>query len=410
MKKRRIMKFIGRTCLAIYSLVIHAIDSATLLFVMRKQRESDPLKKVLIVRLDAIGDFILWLDAAKEFRRLFAAGQFRITLLGNRIWTPLAESIPFFDEVLSLERSRFSSGSVYRYKALKRMRQAGFDIVIQPTSSREFLLGDSVVRFCGAKERIGFEGDCSNILPFLKRISDNWYTRLVHASREPLMELERNAEFLRGLGLPAFRCGIPELRNIFPPSRSTGLPDYYVLFPGVGFPIRQWPVKNLADLATRIYKATGWTGIVCGGPGEQEVGDTLLRDTDAPLENRSGLTSLQELASLIAGVRLVVANETSAIHIAAAVSTPAVCILGGGHYGRFVPYRIETPTERPLPVPVTYTMDCFYCNWDCIYDLRKDEPAPCLRNISVDAVWHAVRQILSRISMTPSEKDGRSTE
>jgi ADP-heptose:LPS heptosyltransferase len=410
MKKRRMMKFIGRTYLAIYSLIMHAIDSASLLFVMRKQRESDPLKNVLIVRLDAIGDFFLWLDAAKEFRRLFPAGQFRITLLGNRIWTPLAESIPFFDEVLSLERSRFSSGSMYRYQTLKHIRRSGYDIVIQPTSSREFLLGDSVVRFSGAKERIASEGDCSNILPFLKRISDNWYTRLVHASREPLMELERNAEFLRGLGLPAFRCGISELQNIFLPSRSTGLPDYYVLFPGVGLPIKQWPVENFAGLAERIYKDTGWTGIVCGGPGEEGIGDSLLRSTDAPLENRSGRTSLQELASLIAGARLVVANDTSAIHIAAAVSTPAVCILGGGHYGRFVPYRIETPTERPLPVPVVYTMDCYYCNWDCIYYPKKDDAAPCVRNISVDAAWDTVRQILTRIAMAPTKKNGRAAE
>ena len=410
MRKRSTRNFIRDTYKAIYSLFIHLIDWVVLLFVQGKPPESGSIKKVFIIRLDAIGDFILWFDAAKEFRTLFPADQYRITLLGNRIWTPLAESIPIFDEVLSLERARFSSGSMYRYKTLKRMRRAGYVIVIQPTASREFLLGDSVVRFCGAKERIGYEGDCSNILPFLKRISDNWYTRLVHASREPLMELERNAEFLRGLGLPAFRCGIPELRNFFPPSLSTGLPDYYVLFPGVGLPIKQWPAQNFAGLAARIYKDTGWTGIVCGGPGEEGIGDSLLRSTDAPLENRSGRTSLQELASLIAGARLVVANDTSAIHIAAAVSTPAVCILGGGHYGRFVPYRIEPPTEKPLPVPVVYTMDCYYCNWDCIYDPKKGDPAPCVRNISVDAAWDTVRQILSRIAGEPSVTDGRFTE
>jgi ADP-heptose:LPS heptosyltransferase len=410
MSQRSTWNFIRDIYLAIYSLCIHWMDWVALLLVRDKPQEHRSIKKVLIVRLDAIGDFILWLNAAKEIRTLFPSDQYRITLLGNRAWTSLAESLPMFDEVLSLERPRFYSEPVYRCKILKRVLHAGFDIVIQPTFSREFLFGDSVVRFCGARERIGHGGDCTNILHFLKRISDNWYTRLVHASREPLMELERNAEFLRGLGLPAFRCGIPELRNIFPPSRSTGLPDYYVLFPGVSFPIKQWPVKNFADLATRIYKVTGWTGIVCGGPGEEGIGNTLLRSTDAPLENRSGLTSLHELASLIAGARLVVANDTSAIHIAAAVSTPAVCILGGGHYGRFVPYRIETSTERPLPVPVIYMMDCYYCNWDCIYEPKKDDPAPCVRNISIDSAWDTVRQILSRIDKEFSEADGRLPE
>jgi hypothetical protein len=34
------------------------------------------------------------------------------------------------------------------------------------------------------------------------------------------------------------------------------------------------------------------------------------------------------------------------------VATPSVCILGGGHYGRFVPYVLEEELSF-VPVPVT---------------------------------------------------------
>lgn len=377
-----------------YSLVFHGMDHAVMLSPWARTKESGPKKKVLIVRLDAIGDFVLWLDAAQELRRMFPPDRYRITLLGNDVWTSLAETLPHFDEMISLDRKRFYFHPAYRHRLLRELRYERFDLVIQPAFSREFLYGDSAVRFSGARERIGSGGDCSNQIPFLKRISDRWYNRLIPASKEPLMELERNAEFLRGMGLPDFRCRVPDLSGFPPPPRPSGAPNYYVLFPGVGDPLKRWPVENFAELAGRIHWATGWVGVVCGGPGEVALGEALLKAGDAPLESRAGRTSLPELVSVIAGAQLLVGNDTSAIHIAAAVSTPSVCILGGGHYGRFLPYPTEVENGRPLPVAVAHRMECFHCNWTCIFHPESGEPAPCVRNITVDAVWEAVRKLL----------------
>ncbi len=410
MRRRSTRSFLTCVLGAFHSLLIHWIDRVALLLVPGKPPESGSTKKVLVIRLDAIGDFILWLDAAKGIRTLFPADRYRITLLGNAIWTPLAENLPVFDEVVALDRNAFVSDPVYRRKLLARVRRSGFDVAIHPTFSREFRFGDSVVRFCGARERIGYEGDCSNILPFLRRISDGWYTRLVPASGKRLMELQRNAEFLRVLGLSDFRSSVPELSGFDLPLPASGRSHYYVLFPGAGAPIRKWPVERFSALAGRVYNATGWTGIVCGGPGEEEIGDTLVRSSVAPLENRSGRTSLSELVAIIGDARLIVANETGAIHIAAAVSTPSVCILGGGHHGRFLPYTVESPTGRPLPITVTHPMDCYHCDWACIHDPKQDEPAPCVGNISVDDVWRTVQQILTRMSIAPSEPNGRFAE
>ena len=354
------------------------------------------MQKVLIVRLDAIGDFVLWLDSAMKLRRLFPSDRYRITLLGNHLWTSLAERLSFFDEVLSMERPRFLYEPSYRYQLLRKMRMAGFNIVIQPTFSREFLYGDSVVRFCGAKKRIGSEGDLSNIFPFLKRVSDNWYTWLVPASKKPLMELERNAEFLRGLGLGDFRAGIPELPNLGSPTKETDQSKYYVLFPGAGKTEKIWPKEKFRELAERIFHATGWVGVVCGGPEEEHIGEFLSKNGKIPLRNLVGRTSLEELVGVIAKACLLIGNDTSAIHIAAAVSTPSVCILGGGQYGRFLPYRVEKETTGNLPVPFFYKMDCFFCNWRCIFNIQRGDPAPCISKITVDSVWRGVKEILDK--------------
>jgi ADP-heptose:LPS heptosyltransferase len=347
--------------------------------------------KILFVRLDAIGDFILWVDAARSLREIYPRGRFHLTLLGNSLWATLARDLDIFDEVWSLDRRQFSKKILYRIALLKKIKLQGFEMAIQPSYSRDLMFGDSVIRASTAKVRIGSIGDCSNISSRRKRKSDQWYSKLLPATSEPITELERNAEFLRGLGLPGFKSSVPELPVVVPSPVS--LASYYILFPGAGATQRQWPVANFARLAEKIYQATGWTGVICGGPGEAKLGETLMDIAAAPLENWAGKTSLQELIAIIARANLLLSNETSAVHIAAGVSTPCVCLLGGGHYGRFLPYRTEQETIRPLPVICAFQMECFGCNWDCPY-CTAVEVAPCIAQISVDMVWTAVKGLL----------------
>lgn len=370
------------------------IDYLCFLFPIQKKHAG--VKKVLILRLDAIGDFILWLNSATEYRAIFPQNQFEITVMVNKICVPIAENLPYFDHVLPLDRKKFIRNVVYRLTTMKKVRQVGFNTVIQPTISREILLGDSIVRTCGANERIGSAGDYSNITPWQKRISDRWYTRLIPLEKIPLMELGRNAEFLRWLGQEHFKAGIPELPVSAFPTKNIGLPEYYVLFPGAGKTEKIWPKEYFLTLAERIYKATGWVGIVCGATGEERIGEFLATAGEIPLRNLVGRTSLDELVGVIAKASILIGNDTSGIHIAAAVSTPSVCILGGGHYGRFMPYRVEKKIAGNVPVPVFYKMDCFFCNWRCIYSLQKGNPAPCISHITVDSVWKTVEEILEK--------------
>ena len=44
------------------------------------------LELVLLIRQDAIGDFMMWLDTAKEYRKLYPPDKYKIVLEGNKIW------------------------------------------------------------------------------------------------------------------------------------------------------------------------------------------------------------------------------------------------------------------------------------------------------------------------------------
>jgi ADP-heptose:LPS heptosyltransferase len=379
----------------VYCCYLLALD--TLLFLLPCGRPAGSgRKRILVIKLDAIGDFIIWLDFARGLREFYPASTHEVTLLGNRAWSLLSETLPYFDRVIPVDRMRCILNPLYRLNLMLLVRRAGFDIVVDPTFSREFPLGPSFVRICGAAARLAPQGDTSNMRPWQKRITDHWFTSLFPSSSGQLMELVRNAEFLRALGHTGFRAGIPQLEIAGRRPGHNGEP-YYILFPGAGWVNRQWPVERFAELSKRLFEATGWKGIVCGGGGEAGLAERLLELSAAPLENLAGKTTLVELAALVAGAQVLIGNETSAVHLAAAVSTPSLCILGGGHYGRFVPYAPEEETDRPAPMAVFFRMPCFGCNWNCIYPIQGTEPVPCIANISVEAAWERLQPVITGI-------------
>ena len=219
------------------------------------------------------------------------------------------------------------------------------------------------------------------------------------------MELIRNAEFVRGLGVTNFLGKVPDLRKLCNFSVEWTLdPEvlrtefYYVLFPGASWSGKQWPVGNFAEVGEKIFKETGWRGIVCGGAADAETSINLCKLCTAPLLNLTGCTNLSQLATILSSAQMLLTNDTSATHISAACGVPTVVVLGGGHPTRFLPYDVEILDKRPLPRVITHQMPCFGCNWKCIFERPSGGPVQCIAQISVLDVWEAVAASIHTIS------------
>jgi ADP-heptose:LPS heptosyltransferase len=203
---------------------------------------------ILVVRLDAIGDFLLWSDAACRLALHYRGDGRRVVLLANAAWAELAETLGVFDAVWPLERHRFLFDVGYRYATLRKIRKAGFTLAIQPTFSREPLFGDAVMRIAGWRQRIGSVGDLSNMTRSERMRADRGYSALLPAAPQALSEIERNVEFLAGLGIHAEpRIGRLPLRLCA--AAGTGGGDYFVLFPGASWDAKRWPPEPFAALA-----------------------------------------------------------------------------------------------------------------------------------------------------------------
>ena len=359
-----------------------------------KVPKHNQLEPILLIRQDRIGDFILWLDTAKEYRKYYPPENYKIILIGNAIWSDLAKGLPFWDEVLPVNVKAFKALSRYRWNILRKVRNFGAKIAIQPTYSREFYHGDSLIRASNASKKVSSAGNMSNRNQLKSNLADRWHTELIPSSPEQLSELERNAEFFSGFIKKLYLPSYPELElscdcNIQELKRKS----FYILSLGANKKYREWPYKYYAKIAQKIHKKTGWLGLICGAENEFYLGEHIKKLCDAPLQNYTGQTTLSELTCLLAKSQILISNETGTAHIANAVGTPTVCILGGGHFGRFVPYPELSGKINNLKV-VYYKMPCYGCDWKCVYHIKDEDPAPCISNISVDAVWNEVKILL----------------
>jgi len=386
------MTFLKPFLIIIRSLLFILFDSIALWVAIVPKHNQQKL--VLLVRQDAIGDFILWLDTAKEYRKYYPPENCKIILIGNALWSDLAKGLPFWDEVLPVNVKAFKTLSRYRWNILRKVRNYGAEIAIQPTYSREFYHGDSLIRASNASKKVSSAGNMSNRDQLKSILADRWHTELIPSSPEPLSELERNAEFFSGFIKKLYLPSYPELElsgdcNIQELKRKS----FYILSLGANKKYREWPYKYYAKIAQKIHKKTGWLGLICGAENEFYLGEHIKKLCDAPLQNYTGKTTLSELTCLLAKSQILISNETGTVHIANAVGTPTVCILGGGHFGRFVPYPELSGKINNLKV-VYHKMPCYGCDWKCVYHIKDEDPAPCISNISVDAVWNEVKILL----------------
>jgi ADP-heptose:LPS heptosyltransferase len=341
---------------------------------------------VLLIRLDAIGDFIVWLDSAKEYKANFPNQ--KITLIANYLWADLAQNLPFWDEVIAIDVNLFKSNLLYRFRTISKISKKGFLVAIHPNSSRSFLLGDSIIRASSSKIKIGFEGDLNNIYLFEKKLSDNWYTKLIENPTFGKSELYCNSHFVSKLFNKTINIGLPILPTIDIPDKIEIQNKYFIVSPGASWVGRQWSAENFSLAINNIALKYGLLPILCGSNNEKELCELIIGNSSISCLNLAGKTTLPQLAELIRGAIFVLANESSSVHIASAVNTVSFCITGGGHFGRFVPYSINS--NEKLPIIINEDMDCYFCNWNCSKVYNPDGPVPCIKGIAVEKVLNEV--------------------
>lgn len=350
---------------------------------------------IVLIRLDMLGDFTLWLITARFFRKLYPGR--KIILIANAEWSDFAKEFDYWDLVIPVKVDLFSNKISYRLKFLKKISQIKCEIAIQPTISRSFLVGDSIIRCINAAKKIGSKGDLNNSAYIFNFLANNWYSQLVENNAKDTTEIKKNIKFFEELSNNAFEIDFKPLPIIHDLAQIEGLEkDFFIIVPGTSPSVyqRRWPPERFALVADEIHLKTGWQTVICGGPDEKVLGDKVISNMKTSnFLNLVGKTSMQQFFEVIRGAKLLIGNESGCIHIASAVGTASVSVTGGGVFGRFIPYD-NTISDLKSPLAVHHSMNCYDCRWNCIYKVEKNSPFPCIDKVrDIDVIQAASSQI-----------------
>ncbi len=285
--------------------------------------------KILIVGLNWIGDVIMSFPAISEAA---AAAGGAVAILTRPNLAPLYDLHPQVGDVAIADSKNFLWSDLGRFRSLRREK---YDrVIVLPCSFRAALVG----RMCGAAQTVGYSGQWRDFL-LSRTVSlpadfDRIHESLLHLGlvRKGMGEFPGNGQQaaetkdLPGLPVPGF--GSERVPGFLAP---LGLErgSYVVMAPGAAFgPAKCWPPDRFGSLAAMVSHQTGLKVVISGTARETPAAIAMQNVAKVGMVDMTGKTDLPGLALLLAGSRLLVANDSGTMHLGALMGIPLVVPVG----------------------------------------------------------------------------------
>lgn len=342
--------------------------------------------KIIYVKLDAIGDAIIALDLLEKIHSHHRSCQ--ITVVCQHHVQEIYRMMDMDLEIIPIEKSKISTDDTYIDSWIHKIQQNTYDICLHPTFSRDDF-SDFLVSKIQATDKIGHYGDAVNRDPSRGRIWDTAYTTLCPQNETWKSELEHHQDFLNTLHIegnvdiftlkadPSLRTAFKQKLDAFFQGQRT---EYLAIGWGAGWDKRRYGrMPEVIQLIQEEFpQAFGF--VFLGSSTEHEAIEHLIHSHDLQdCLNLAGATTFREAAAVIDLCTLVLGAESSLAHLATALGKRSITLVGGGHFGRFLPHsHLNTLVLRPL--------HCYHCNWACPY-----ENTHCIQDIHPETIVDAFK-------------------
>jgi ADP-heptose:LPS heptosyltransferase len=340
----------------------------------------DPVKKILLIKLRAIGDVLLSTAVLPDLNAAFPGAE--IDFLTEKFCAGVLSGNPFISSVLAFDPKAESGGSLIR-----RVRKNRYDVVIDlfgnPRSAVVTLLS-------GARLRVGYRFNWRRLC----------YNRVVEPRGGEVHNVEFNRDALRRLDVPA-----GEGRPLFPIDAVTEAfageflaahnpagGRIVVLNPGGGWISKRWRPAQFAALGRRISEGDGSRILVVWGPGEEAEANGVGAAI-GPAAIVAPPTTLKQLGSFLKRASVLVTNDSGPMHIAAALGVPVVAI-----FGPTVP-KLQGPVFTEAEVVTLASLECLGCGYT-LCPIGN----PCMIDLPVEDVYRAYLNVTRRTVNHPTSR------
>jgi heptosyltransferase II len=329
--------------------------------------------KILVRATNWLGDAVMSLPALRALRTRFPNAQ--IAVLARPSVAALYEGERSIDRVILLAGTPGARDWATKWQLGSRLRREDFDLAVLLPNSFE---SAAIVRLSGARRRVGYARDGRSAL-----LTDAIAVPL--PGEVPRHECYYYLELLRRAGLS--QAGpMPVVTEILLDGLDAACARGAALFAarGVSGPVigvnpgaayggaKRWLPERFAAAARELAVRQGATVVIFGAAGEKDLCGEVAAACGG--HNFAGSTTLREFIDMSAACRLCLANDSGAMHIAAAVGVPCVTVFGPTDETATGPVGASAVLVRKL-------VHCAPCKLrECPIDHR------CMTRITVDHV------------------------
>jgi heptosyltransferase-2 len=153
---------------------------------------------------------------------------------------------------------------------------------------------------------------------------------------------------------------------------------------------RRWEPEKFIGLAKKLIKELNAKIILFGGPEEKELNESIFSGVNNPSIFIVDSNNLAESASLIKKCKIMVTNDSSLMHVSAAMKRKVVAIIGPTNSNYIYPWH----TKHKI---VSLNLDCSPCFFYSPKPLscsRTDIQYKCIKEIDVEMVFREVKSFI----------------
>ena len=343
------------------------------------------MKRILIVRLSAIGDVVMASPLAHAFKNTH--GDSHITWLVEESAAEVLRGNPHIDEILIWPRGKWKkllrtgriSALIKEFLSLTRKlrKKPAFDLAVDIQG----LLKSGLWTFLsGARQKVGLgskEGSRILMDQVVERTgpSDRISSQYLQLAGDLALEID---------GFPMMVPTLPEDDRFADDFiAAKGLAGGFItLCPFTTRPQKHWFDERWVVLANRIMEQHGLLSVLLGGPLDIRAAGNISGAANETIINITGETTLKQAAAIIRRSSLLAGVDTGLTHMGFALGTPTVALFGATR-----PY-LDTDW---MPGKVLYhPYECSPCrrNPTCESDYT------CMKAISTDEVMVAAEVLM----------------
>lgn len=321
--------------------------------------------RVLIIGLSNIGDAILSCDVVDALARRYP--QAHVTLVVGARAKPLFVDDPRIHTLVDADAFDTPFGRLrlalalwrYRPHVVVDLRRTIYPLLLKPLAAWRYLRR--------APARLGH-----------MRERHRWTLQAHAPDAAPMLRVD-GAESHGAVWISPH--DLAHVESLWRRWRLREEEPFVLIAPGARSHIKRWTAEGFAQVADRLI-AEGDTVIFSGEPEEEPIIEEIMSLMRRRAHSAVGLVTIRQLGALMQRARLVVTNDSGALHLASALDVPTVAIFGPTDARKYGPTSVPSRTVRRR-------LFCAPCERAlCRFNHE------CMRFISPDEVLGAVNTVL----------------